>query len=71
MEGFERIAELSSEAQASALDALLEERGIAHITRTYHDSALDGVFQAVKGWGHVEAPPEHRDEILAILAEME
>jgi hypothetical protein len=50
--------------------AILAERGIPHIMRSYYDSAYDGIFQAALGWGRIEAPPAFRDEILAVLAEV-
>ena len=35
---------------------------------SYHDTAYDGLFQGGRGWGHVEAPAEFREEILATIA---
>jgi hypothetical protein len=70
MEPAERILFFESELQAQLLDALLTERGIPHLVRSYHDSAYDGVFQGPRGWGHLEAPGSFRDQILALAAEM-
>lgn len=70
MAGFEKIAVLDNEVQAQLLDSALEAQGIPHMMRTYYDSAYDGLFQRQKGWGHVEAPPQFRDEILAILEDL-
>jgi len=67
MEELVKIAVLEDEVQAGLLDSLLRERGIPHLMRSYHDSALDGLFQGSRGWGHVEAPERCREEILAIL----
>jgi hypothetical protein len=36
----------------------------------YHDSALDGIYQARAGWGHIEATEDSRDEILAVIEEL-
>ena len=66
-----RIARLENEVQSLLLAALLEERGIPHVIRSYHDSAYDGVFQSTLGWGCVEAQEKFRAEILAALRDLE
>ena len=63
----EKIAVLDNAEQARALGALLTEEDIPHVLLSYHDTAYDGLFQGTRGWGHVEAPAEYREEILAIL----
>ncbi|MCX7007055.1 MAG: hypothetical protein NTY53_07365, partial [Kiritimatiellaeota bacterium] len=68
-EAFEKVAVLQTEVQAEALDALLAERGIPHEMKTYHDSALDGVYLA-QGWGHVAAPKAHAAAVLQALADL-
>ena len=65
-----RIAVLESLAEAQVLGAALEEQGIPHVMRSYHDSALDGLFQSQQGWGLVEAVEEFRPAILAVLEEI-
>ncbi len=70
MEKLEKIAVLDNEVQAELVDSVLEERGIPHLMRSYHDSALDGLYQTPKGWGHVEAPPEAKAEILAVIEDV-
>jgi len=70
MSKLEKICVLDDEVQAQLLDAALTERKIPHLMRTYHDAAYDGLFQFSKGWGHVEAHPRHKEEILAILADL-
>jgi len=68
MNEYAKIADLNDEVQAELVDSILTERGIPHLLRTYHDSAFDGIFQTA--WGHVEAPTEYRDEILAIMEDV-
>ena len=63
IDSFKRILVLDTESQAEALDALLTARRIPHVMKSYHDSALDGLYQGTRGWGHVEAPPERAEEI--------
>jgi hypothetical protein len=70
MDKLEKIAVLDNEVQAELMDSVLSERDIPHIMRSYHDSALDGLYQARGGWGHIEAPESFRNEVLAVLAEI-
>ena len=70
MDKLEKIAVLDNEVQAELVDSVLEERSIPHVMRSYYDSALDGIFQARAGWGHVEAPLSFRDEILAVIEDV-
>lgn len=58
------------EIEAMLLDEILTEKKIPHLIRSYHDSALDGLWQTQSVWGHVEAPEEYREEILQIYNEM-
>ncbi len=67
MEHFTKIVVLDNEVQAQILVSLLEEAGIPHRLRSYRDSVLDGLFQGMKGWGHVDAPERFRTEIMALL----
>ena len=68
-EPFEKIAVLENEVQAEALDALLAERGIPHEMKTYHDSALDGVYLS-SGWGHVAAPKAFAAAVMQALKDL-
>ena len=65
-----RVATLDNEIQARLLSALLDEEGITHLLRSYHDSAYDGLFQTERGWGHVEADEKDADRILELIAGM-
>jgi hypothetical protein len=66
-----KIALVTDEVQARLLQAVLEERGIPHLLRSYRDLAFDGLFQSPTAWGRVEAPPAYREEILTIIADLE
>ena len=70
MAEYTKIVELQDEVQAQRFDLMLTEHGIPHIMRSYHDAAFDGVFQALKGWGHVEAPEPYREEVMDLFAEL-
>jgi hypothetical protein len=69
-ERFEKVVVLDSEVQAELMDEVLSGRNIPHILQSYHDSALDGIFQASKGWGVILAPAAFIEEIQAALAEI-
>ncbi len=66
MEDFKKILVLENEIEARLLDSVLDEMGIPHRIKSYHDSAYDGIYQAQKGWGIVTAPLVYKEEILAI-----
>ncbi|HQG44058.1 MAG TPA: hypothetical protein PLG50_00190, partial [bacterium] len=61
MKEFAKITELFNETEANYLSALLTEKGIPHLVRSYHDSAYDGLFQLQKGWGSLLAPESFRE----------
>ena len=69
-ERFEKAAVLDNEVQAELMDAVLSDRNIPHIMQSYHDSALDGLYQIGKGWGVILAPASSKEEILAALADV-
>ena len=65
-----KILALSNEIEAMLIDGLLNEKGIPHMLKTYHDSVYDGLWQTQSSWGHLEAPEEYREEILEIYNSM-
>jgi hypothetical protein len=70
MDKTEKILILNNEIEASLLSSILQEKSIPHIIRSYHDSVYDGLFQVQSGWGHLEAPPAFRDEIMRVYSEI-
>lgn len=70
MSDFRIIIILKNEFEAQLLDSVLNQREIPHLIKSYHDYALDGIFQMQKGWGQLEAPEQYKDEILGIYAEI-
>ena len=69
MAGIKKILVLENEIEAGLLDAELSRRGIPHIMKSYYDSAMDGLYQAQSGWGHVEAEERYEEKILQIYRE--
>ena len=61
-----KILSLGNQFEAMLLGELLNERGIPHIVKSYHDSALIDLWQTKSIWGHLEAPEEFRSEITDI-----
>ncbi len=70
MKNYSQILTLENEMEAQRITAILEEEKIPHVIRSYHDSVYDGIFQAQRGWGHIEAPEEYADKIQAIYNKM-
>ncbi|MBN2325474.1 MAG: hypothetical protein JXQ30_17250 [Spirochaetes bacterium] len=65
-----KILVLENEIEAGLLDAELSRRGIPHIMKSYYDSAMDGLYQAQSGWGHVESEQRFETKIIEIYREM-
>jgi hypothetical protein len=65
-----KILVLENEIEAALIDGLLAEKKIPHVIRSYHDSAMDGLWQMQSGWGQLDAPEEFREEIVKIYNEM-
>ncbi len=70
MNNYEKITVIENEIQANYLKEVLNDKKIPHRFQSYHDSALDGLYQATKGWGIVEAPNEFKEEVLTIIDEL-
>ena len=69
-EKFVKIAILENENEAGLLESILNERGVPHLVRSYHDTAFDGLYQSQKGWGNISAPSSCEEEILEILSDL-
>lgn len=65
-----RILVFNNEIEAKLLSEILTGKKIPHMVRSFHDSALDGLFQVNAGWGILEGPEDFREEILKIYEEM-
>ena len=65
-----KILVLENEVEAQLIDAVLTQRGIPHIMQSYYDTAMDGIFQAHRGWGHVESEERFEEEIVEIYQEL-
>ncbi|HHW56519.1 MAG TPA: DUF2007 domain-containing protein [Clostridia bacterium] len=70
MENLVKILVLENEIEAELVEGILREKGIPHFIRSYHDTAYDGLFQMVKGWGEILAPSEYKAEIEEIVEDI-
>jgi hypothetical protein len=67
MGAYIRVTGLENIVEAQLMESILQEKGIPHRMRSFHDTAYDGLFQFQKGWGEIFAPPERKQEILGII----
>ena len=65
-----KIAVLENAIEAQLVGSILDERGISHRMRSFHDTAYNGLFQMQKGWGQLYADRSHEPEILQIIKEV-
>ena len=64
---FVKIVVLENTVEAQIIQSLLEQYGIPHRLKSYHDTAYDGLFQFQRGWGELLAPESRRQEILEMI----
>jgi hypothetical protein len=70
MEAYEKILVLNNEFEASLMEEVLTDRKIPHGIVTSDDSALGGIMEMENGWGYIEAPDHHREEVMKIYEEI-
>jgi hypothetical protein len=70
MEDYVKILTVDNEVKARLLEKVLKERRIPFSLKSYHDTALDGLYQLQMGWGYVAAPPEYAAEILEVYGDL-
>ena len=70
MENYEKILVLNNEFEAERLEEILLDKEIPHGIVPLDDSMFEGINQMEFGWGYLEAPLSHKDEIMAIYNEL-
>jgi hypothetical protein len=70
MENFIRIIDLNNEFEAGLMEEILTDKKIPYGIVPSGDSALGGVWELENGWGYIEAPVEHREEIIQLYHEI-
>jgi hypothetical protein len=64
---FVKVAILENIIEAQLIGSILDEQGIPHRIRSFHDTAYDGLFQFQMGWGKLSSPLSYKKEIIDIL----
>jgi hypothetical protein len=67
---YEKITVLENIIEAQVMAAILEDEGIPHRIRSFHDTAYNGLFQFQMGWGAVYAPSAYKLTILELVERM-
>ena len=62
----EKILILENEFEAGIMEDLLEENDIPYVIQSYVNGPYDGIWKSQKGWGHIEADPEYKEEIISL-----
>ncbi|MBL7138430.1 MAG: hypothetical protein ISS17_06630 [Bacteroidales bacterium] len=70
MEHYEKILRFDNAFEAERMREVLEGRNIPFSIIQRTDSALGGISALEFGWGYLEAPPDRKEEILAIYKEL-
>ena len=70
MEEYVRILTVDDEMKARILEKILAERRIPFQLKSFHDTALDGLYQLQMGWGYVAAPQAFAAEILEVYRDL-
>ena len=68
-EPFVRLQVVQSLFEGQRLQALLQAAEIPTMLNSYGDTAMDGLYQAQKGWGEIRVPESRKAEAEKILAE--
>lgn len=61
-----KITYLQNDIEANLLSELLHREKIPHFIKSYHDTAMDGLFQFTKGWGHIESYEDFQETIMSL-----
>ena len=66
----EKILILENEFEAGIMEELLEENDIPYVIQSYVNGPYDGIWKSQKGWGHIEADPEYKEEIMSLYEDI-
>jgi len=64
MTAFTRILDLNNAYEASLLDQVLNDHNIPHAIISTGDSAFGSIESLEFGYGYLEAPEDHREQIM-------
>jgi len=66
---FVKLCNTTSEIEALSIKALLEDEGIECIVRSYQDTAYNGIYTLLKGWGDILVREEDLERATKLLRE--
>jgi len=64
---FARLCIMESVFQAQHAESMLREAGIEPMVVSFHDTAMDGLYQAHKGWGEIRVREPDLERAQALL----
>ena len=65
-----KITVVDNPVEAALFKSTFEDADIPFIIKENYDSAYDGIFESVKGWGEIYSPEKYKDEILRIIEDL-
>lgn len=65
-----RVYKLEDQVHANFIEAMLKQEGIPFLLRTYKDTAYDGLFTSVNGWGEILTREGDAEKALSLITEI-
>ncbi len=62
-----KITVINNPVEAALFKSTFEDADIPFIIKEHHDSAYDGIFESVKGWGEIYSTEKYKNKILNII----
>ena len=62
-----KISIVDNPIESALFKSTFENLDIPFIIKEYHDSAYDGIFESVKGWGEIYSTEKYKNQILEII----
>jgi len=67
---FIKITVIDNPVEAALFKSTFEDADIPFIIKENYDSAYDGIFESVKGWGEIYSPEKYKNKILRIIEDL-
>ncbi len=62
-----KITVINNPVEAALFKSTFEDADIPFIIKENYDSAYDGIFESVKGWGEIYSTEKYKNKILNII----
>jgi len=69
-DNFVKITVIDNPVEAGLFKSILEDCNIPFMIKENHDSAYDGIFESVKGWGEIYSPEKYKNKIIEIIDDL-